>query len=283
MNVRILVSLCLALMTFFSRVAIAGTERVGIYGDHGVLAAILQVPEGVDEYPLVMLLHGFNGHKDSPILTGLADSLEARDIASIRFDFNGHGESSGKFSDMTVPSEISDARRVYRYARKLPGVTSISIVGHSQGGVVAAMLAGELGDEAIRSVVLLAPSAILRDDCIRGRLLSARFDPFDPPQILQVSKRYDVWVGRRYIETLRDLPIYETAEKYKGPVCIIHGDHDVTVPYTDSLRFDRILEDSELHILNGLDHMFEPDRDAMTRLAADFLGRKARGGARSAA
>lgn len=58
-----------------------------------------------------------------------------------------HGQSDGDFRDMTVLNEIEDAKKVFEYARRLPNVTSVSIAVHSQGGVVASMVAGELRRE----------------------------------------------------------------------------------------------------------------------------------------
>lgn len=50
---------------------------------------------------------------------------------------------------MTVANEIEDAKKVYEYARSLDFVSDIALLGHSQGGVVASMVAGELGAENI--------------------------------------------------------------------------------------------------------------------------------------
>ena len=111
----------------------AQSKDVSIDGDHGKLAAVLQTPDGQKNYPLVIILHGFTADKEGSLLTNLADDLEKDGIASIRFDFNGHGKSEGRFQDMTVPNEIEDAMHVYDYVSKLPGVTSVSLTGHSTG------------------------------------------------------------------------------------------------------------------------------------------------------
>jgi alpha/beta superfamily hydrolase len=130
-----------------------------------------------EQCPMVILCHGFGGSKEGQMFDLIADSLCRHGIASIRFDFNGHGQSEGEFQQMTVPNEIADAHRVYEYVRDLRYVSRIGIVGHSMGGVVSSMLAGQLSEEAgegeaspLSCVVLLAPAATLRDDCIRGTI-----------------------------------------------------------------------------------------------------------------
>lgn len=152
-------------------------ESVFIDGDHGRLKAIIQKPEMKqgERCPMVIFCHGFSGTKDGPMFELIADTLQAHGIASIRFDFNGHGESEGEFKDMTVPNEIEDAKKVVEYVRDLRYVSELAIVGHSQGGVVASMTAGqlseELGEPAFKAVALMAPAAVLRDDAIRGNTM----------------------------------------------------------------------------------------------------------------
>lgn len=248
----------------------ASTQNLTLDGDHGKLAAILQRPDNKDKAPLVILMHGFTGHKNSPILTSIANVLEQEGIASLRFDFNGHGESEGRFEDMTIPNEIEDAHHVYHYAQTLPWVTSISLAGHSQGGVVAGMLAGQLGTQKVKALVLLAPAAVLRDDAIRGNVQGARFDPMNPPASVPLPGS-QLRLGRNYIETVRDLPIYETSAQYQGPVLIINGTGDTTVPYTYSERYQRIYFHGQLKLLKGEDHLFTHDRAGMAKLVADFF------------
>ena len=96
-------------------------EEVFIDGDHGRLKAIIQSPKLQDgeKCPMVVFCHGFSGSKDGPMFELIADTLQAHGIASIRFDFNGHGDSEGAFQDMTVPNEIEDAKKVVAYVRDL--------------------------------------------------------------------------------------------------------------------------------------------------------------------
>ena len=155
----------------------------------------------------------------------ICDTLQAHGIASIRFDFNGHGQSEGEFKDMTVPNEIEDAKKVVEYVSSLPYVNGLAIAGHSQGGVVAAMTAGELsealGQPAFKAVALMAPAAVLREDAIKGSTMGKMYDPFDPGEYIELFG--GLKLGGNYIRTAFTLPIYETAAKYQGPAIIVHG------------------------------------------------------------
>ena len=103
-------------------------ERVTIDGDHGKLQAIIQKPalKQGQQCPMVVFCHGFGGSKGGPLFELVADSLQREGIASIRFDFNGHGESEGRFQDMTVPNEINDAKKVIEYVRDLRYVSKVA-------------------------------------------------------------------------------------------------------------------------------------------------------------
>ena len=211
-------------------------ERVSIDGDHGKLAAIIQKPELKDgeKCPMVVFCHGFSGTKDGPMFELICDTLQAHGIASIRFDFNGHGQSEGEFKDMTVPNEIEDAKKVVEYVSSLRYVDGLAIVGHSQGGVVASMTAGELPGEYVE---------------LFGGLK----------------------LGGNYIRTAFSLPIYETAAKYQGPAIIVHGNADRVVPYTYGERFHQIWPGSEYVMQEYFDHGFSQNIYRSTDIVAQFL------------
>ena len=256
-------------------------EVVFIDGHHGRLKALIQKPElqPGEKCPMVIFCHGFSGTKDGPLFELVADTLQAHGIASIRFDFNGHGESEGEFKDMTVPNEIEDAKKVVEYVRDLKYVSTIAIGGHSQGGVVAAMTAGqlseELGEPAFKAVALMAPAAVLRDDAIRGNTMGKQYDPFDPGEYVELWG--GLKLGGEYIRTSFSLPIYETAAKYQGPALIIHGNGDRVVPYTYGERFHQIWPKSELVIQEYFDHGFSQNVYRTTDIVSDYLIKQLKG------
>ena len=171
---------------------------------------------------------------------------------------------------MTVLNEIEDAKKVYNYASTLPNVTSIAIAGHSQGGVVASMVAGELGANKIKAVVLMAPAAVLRDDALRGNLFGAHYNALNPPKFVKIHGG-KLKVGRNYIVTAQTLPIYETAEKFHGPALMIHGTGDIIVPYTYSLSYKKIYKHGEVELLDGVNHGFSKNERRTAKIAADFF------------
>lgn len=282
-SLAVLLMVGMALFMVNPSAAEARTTELTIPGDHGQLAAVMQTPDNEERYPMVIIMHGFSASKDGELLKLIADDLEQAGIGSLRFDFNGHGDSEGRFEDMTVLNEINDARHVYDYlkteAANRNNITSISLVGHSQGGVVASMLAGniakEQGSQAIKSVVLLAPAGNIADGLIGSNFFSFQFDTEQLPEVVELPS--GLRIGREYFRTAYNLPIYDTAKQYTGPVSIIQGAGDDVVPERYSRRFERAYgnKQAELHILDGYDHEFTQNRGAVAQIVTDFIKTKA--------
>lgn len=191
----------------------AKAREYAVSGPEGGLAMKVALPEGFNPMP------------------SLAKALAQAGIASIRFDFDGHGKSEGRMQDMTVEKEIADALAIWQYAKSLPYVTQIGFLGHSQGGVIASMTAGRLaatGGAVPAGVVLLAPGSVIKQACQGGKFFNARFDPANPPEFIRCWGTMKL--GREYLLTTQQLDIYGTAAAYQGPVLLLHGTKDTIVP-----------------------------------------------------
>ena len=255
--------------------AAAKSEPIELWRNDIRLAGTLEVPPlGPGEHvPLVIVMHGFSGNQNEALIRATAKALQDAHVATLRFDFNGHGASGGRQEDMTVLNEIDDARVMYDYARALPFVSSIGLAGHSQGGVVASMLAGELRDK-ISAVALFAPASIIPAATRSGDFLGTRFDPANPPEVVASVNNFHV--GRNYILTGQTLPLEQVAAQYAGPVTVIQGADDEAVPVGASEHFVTVFPHGEIHVLPGQDHVFTADPGQPAALAADFLAPRLR-------
>ena len=254
------------------------SETATVEGDHGMLSVRIDRPEPKScTMPLFVLCHGFGANKGGALFDAITDSLNRVGIAVLRFDFNGHGQSEGRFEDMTVPNEIQDALCVLRYASSLPWVSGLAIGGHSQGGVVASMVAGQLAlrrnpkIKQLRALVLLAPAAVLRDDALRGNTFGKVYNPKNPPE------KIEMWDGRclggDYVRTAVGLPIYETAKNYQSVECVVHGEADRVVPYTYGQRFHYLNPKSEWNLLPNADHGFTGQETRVADVVSRFLAK----------
>src|SRR6266700_2847438 len=136
------------------------------------LAGTLTLPPGKGPFPAAILLSGSGPHDRDESLVGhrpflvLADHLTRKGIAVLRFDKRGIGKSTGDYTNATTADFASDAEAVLAYlkTRKEIDPKKIGLIGHSEGGMIAPMVATRSNDVAW--VVLLAGPALKGEDTL---------------------------------------------------------------------------------------------------------------------
>lgn len=126
------------------------------------LAGVFSKPPGPGPFPAVLLIAGSGPQtRDEEVVRHrvflvLADELNRRGVAVLRYDKRGVGGSIGDLADATTTDFASDAAAVFRYLAGRPDVDPkrLGLIGHSEGGAIAPMVAGE--DPAVAFVVLMA-------------------------------------------------------------------------------------------------------------------------------
>ena len=263
----------LTIIAFLMLLATAvSAKEYEVSGPQGGLSLKVSLPKGfnpaTDSCHMVILMHGIFSSKDFPPMPQIARALAKEGIASIRFDFDGHGKSEGQMIDMTIANELADAKAICDYAATLPYVAGISLLGHSQGGVIASMTAGADNINP-KALILLAPGSVIKEACQGGHFFGNEFDPNDPPEYIKCFHHFKL--GRNYLLQTQELDIYEVAERYQGPACIIHGSKDGIVPLWCSEKYKAIYSDSRMHIVEGENHLIIKKQKEVIRIILDFL------------
>ena len=260
-------------MTFLSG---CQAQKASIRGPQGEIAYIITLPDGfdqaTDQCPMVILMHGIFSSKDYGPMPQLAKGLAEAGIASIRFDFGGHGKSDGRKQYMTIKKELAEARAVWDYVQNLPYVNGVGLLGHSQGGVIASMSAGRLASESTvpSGVVLIAPGSVIKEACQGGKFFNATFDPKDPPEYIRCWGLYKL--GREYLVTTQQLDIYGTSAAYHGPVLLLHGDRDGIVPMWCSERYlEAYGSTATLKVVEGENHTITRRRKQVIASTVEFF------------
>lgn len=229
-----------------------GVKHIALRRAGLTLRGVLE-KQGDGPAPLVLMLHGFGGRMDAfpgGWMQEWNDALITAGFATLRFDFSGHGDSEGEFRDMTLFSEIEDAAAFLRWAMTLPDVTDIHLLGHSQGGVVAGMLAGYYHDK-IGKLVMLAPAASLKTDAIQGTCMGVRYDPQHIPDALQIGRSL---TGGFYFRIAQTLPIHEVTAQFAGPALAVIGGADTVVHAENIRRYGETMPHCQVVEYPTLDH-----------------------------
>lgn len=127
------------------------------------LFCTLTVPMVNRPRPIILVLHGFGGdRKGVPIADTteyfwdpLARILAGQGFCCLRLDFHGVGDSEGTYENTTFTGQVSDAIAALDFIKTLDNPVNpnkIGLVGHSQGGLVASLVAA--ADKRIDSTAL---------------------------------------------------------------------------------------------------------------------------------
>jgi len=165
-------------------------EKAGI-----ILSGTLTLPSSDGIFPVVVLISGSGpqnrdeelmGHK--PFLV-IADHLTKNGIGVLRFDDRGVGESQGVFSTSTTLDFVSDVEAAIDYlkGRKEVKTDKIGLIGHSEGGIIAPLVANDRKD--VSFIVLLAGTGIKGSEIILAQQeLIARASGVSEEEILEYKK-----------------------------------------------------------------------------------------------
>ena len=235
------------------------------------LSAVLEEPEAYDGHRLVIQLHGFTSTKDKPHNILAAASMREAGFATLRFDLYGHGESDGAFRNHTLFKWISNTMAAINWARA-QGYDDLVLSGHSQGGLVAALVAGMEADR-IHGLILRAPAFMIPRGARDGILLGQHFNPEQIPDEMEVIK--GLKLSGDYLRVAQMIHVEDAVARYNGPVLILHGDEDDTVPLEDSKVYSECYGCCQLEVLSGETHHFDQQPDRMRTLIREWLGQRA--------
>ncbi len=130
------------------------------------LAGTLTVPPGAGPFPAVVLITGSGAQDRDESLLGhkpflvLADYLSRRGVAVLRVDDRGVGGSTGSIKSATSEDFAGDVVAGIRFlkGRKEIDVTKLGLIGHSEGGLIAPIVAARTRDVAF--IVLMAGTGL---------------------------------------------------------------------------------------------------------------------------
>ncbi|MEM9144448.1 MAG: alpha/beta fold hydrolase [Bacteroidota bacterium] len=198
-------------------------EKAGI-----TLAGTLTFPQGEGKFPAVVLISGTGpqdrneelvGHKPFLVLT---DHLTRNGIAVLRFDDRGFGQSTGDFAAATTADFATDVSAAVSFLRTRKEIdpTTIGLVGHSEGGLIAPIVASE--SDTIAFIVMLAGTGIPGNEllALQGRLIEEAMEkPLEEVEksAMLREKMIQMVMDSDDISTLkRQLKAYLEAEIEKG-------------------------------------------------------------------
>lgn len=217
--------------------------------------------------PTVVWLGGFKSDMAGSKAQTLADWAGATGHAYVRFDYFGHGESSGDFVRGTITRWREDALAVIDQLTAGPLV----LVGSSMGGWLSCLVAA-VRPERIRGLVLIAPAADFTEKLMvpemteADRLAMARDGVWMRPS--DYGDPYPI--ARSLIEDGARWSILPGPVPVEAPVRILQGGLDPDVPWSHALALAQALktEDLVFSLIKDGDHRLSRPQDLVRLVAA---------------
>jgi pimeloyl-ACP methyl ester carboxylesterase len=211
--------------------------------------------------PGIVFLGGFRSDMTGTKALWLEEWSRARGRAFLRFDYRGHGASSGEFLDGAIGDWADDA--VAAVSRLTDG--SQILVGSSMGGWIALILAQRIPERLAALIGIAAAPDFTEDSMWEGMDTAQRRELMEAGRIALPSDYSDepYVITRRLIEDGREHLMLRAPLTLPFPVRLLQGTADADVPVSVALRtLDHIdCPDARLTLVKGADHRFSGPRE----------------------
>lgn len=228
--------------------------------DNKKLVGILGIPDRVNGFAL--LTHGINVDKNEygNFYSDLADALYEAGVASLRFDFRGHGESGGTSMDVSIVGDEFDINASIAQIRHY-WLAPILFVATSFGAGPMILVA-DRDPSQVKGLVLIAPVLDYKRTFLEPVTPWAKAS-FNPKTIREAhATGYifldDAKLNARILEEFANIRPDEILARSDLPTLIIHGDKDSMVPYSVSKAVASTRKNIQLVTIRNGDHGY-PD------------------------
>ena len=240
----------------------------------GAAARRIAVRQRAGAAPCIFWLGGFKSDMQGTKAVALDEWAGRHRRACIRFDYTGHGESGGQFTDGTIGQWLEDAFAVFSSFAQGPQI----LVGSSMGAWIALLLVRELRrravpDASVAGLVLIAPAVDFTEE-----LMWKNF----PVKTRREIEENGVWlrpseyepggypITRALIEEGRNHLLLGGLIEIGCPVRILQGVQDPDVPWRHAVELSSRLahDDVVLTLVKDGDHRLSRPEDIERLLAA---------------
>jgi pimeloyl-ACP methyl ester carboxylesterase len=223
--------------------------------------------------PTIVFLPGFHSDMTGDKATALASFCSDRGVAMLRFDYSGHGASSGDFQDGTIGAWAEDALAA------IDALTTgrLILVGSSMGGWIA-LLTALARPERVAALVGIAAAPDFTQRLMWDAMAPSERAALERDGVLLVPSQYGeptpitlrlIQDGATHLVLTGPMPIH-------CPVRLLHGQADPDVPWELALLIAERVVTPDVHVTlvkNG-DHRLSRPEDLMLLIqtVAEFLG-----------
>jgi len=229
--------------------------------------------------PGLFWLCGYNSDMKGTKAEALARWAQDAGRACVRFDYSGHGESSGAFADGTIGRWLADSVAVFDACCRGPQL----VVGSSMGGWLALLMVRalrqrqEAGPASVAGLVLIAPAVDFTEELMWKRFTPAVKRELAEKGVWERPSAYSAEpyrITRQLIEEGRHHLLLGGMIETRCPVRILQGVEDADVPWRHTVELVSRLasDDVVLTLVKDGDHRLSRPEDIarLIRAVAEF-------------
>ncbi|WP_224825491.1 alpha/beta fold hydrolase [Cognatishimia sp. MH4019] len=205
--------------------------------------------------PGVVFLGGFKSDMEGSKATHLEDWCRAQNRAYLRFDYSGHGESDGAFTDGCIGDWAADAQAAIRQLTDGPQV----LVGSSMGGWISLLTARAMPEKVAGLVTIAAAPDFTEDGFWANFTVDQRAALETDGQIALPSDYGEPYIITKHlIEEGRDNLVLRSPLKLPFPTRCLQGTADTSVTTETALKLldHAQCDDIRLTLVKYKDHSF---------------------------
>lgn len=210
--------------------------------------------------PTVVFLGGFASDMTGSKAVALEGWAQEHGRAFLRFDYQGHGQSSGAFEDGCIGTWRDDALAAIDRLTEGPLV----LVGSSMGGWIM-LLVALARPERVAGLVGIAAAPDFTEDLMWAQLTAAQKRAIQDDGVWKMPSEYGdpLPITRKLIEDGRQHLLLRDRIAFEGPVRLLQGTADDDVPWQWALKLQDALasDDVEATLVKGGDHRLSEPRD----------------------
>lgn len=216
----------------------------------------------------------------------ITDSLNTRKIAVFRFDKRTANPKNTPFLDENIRFEdlVTDVKIIISHFKNDSRFSSINLLGHSKGSLVA-MLAL---DESIRTFISIAGPAESAEDLVIAQfnhqfpmLTSTVKEHFAELKAHDTIKQVHPWlmpvfrpINQKFLKSYIAYQPADEIAKIQIPILIINGDKDLQVPVSEAKKLHAKAPNSKLVIIKNMTHVLKrisiPSENMMSYMLANY-------------
>ena len=210
--------------------------------------------------PGLIFMSGFMSDMNGSKALALEQHCQERGLAFLRFDYMGHGNSSGNFADGTIGLWAQNALTAFDELTEGPQI----IIGSSMGGWMM-ILTAVSRPERVAGLVGIAAAPDFTEDLLPKQLTKIQLSKIQEDGFVVIPSEYEIpyTITKKLLDDGTQHLVLRNEIPLDCPVRLLHGLEDTSVPWETALKIQNMVrsKDVEVTLIKNGDHRLSREED----------------------